>query len=68
MHEVKNVTVLFLEDSDFNNPNLTIGAGALKDEVDQVGLNVDIMIYQNVIIKNRFGKAAEYPFMPPLAP
>ncbi|MBP1015794.1 hypothetical protein J8628_02590 [Serratia fonticola] len=68
MFEVKNATVLFLEEGDFQNPNITIGDGALKDEVDRVALHADVMIYQNVMIKNRFGHAVTFPFSPPLAP
>ncbi|ATM78810.1 hypothetical protein CRN79_24585 [Serratia fonticola] len=68
MFEVKNATILFLEEGDFQNPDITIGDGALKDEVDRVALHADVMIYQNVMIKNRFGQAVKFPFSPPLAP
>ncbi|GAB2931310.1 hypothetical protein [Hafnia psychrotolerans] len=66
MYEVKNLTVLFLEDDDFQNPNVTIGSGALKENVDKASLDAEVMIYKNVIIKNRFGNAAKFPFIPSL--
>lgn len=66
MYEVKNVTVLFLDDDDFQNPNLTIGEGALKDEVDKASLHAEVIIFKNVMIKNRYGNAAKYPFTPSL--
>lgn len=66
MYELKNVTVLFLEDDDFQNPNVTIGSGALKENVDKASLDAEVMIYKNVMIKNRYGKAAKFPFTPSL--
>ncbi|MES4611391.1 hypothetical protein V2154_02215 [Ewingella sp. CoE-038-23] len=66
MYEVKNVTIIFLDDDDFKDPNLTIGSGALKAEVDKASLYAEVMIYKNVMIKNRYGKAAKFPFTPSL--
>jgi hypothetical protein len=66
MYELKNVTVLFLDDDDFQNPNVTIGSGALKENVDKASLDAEVMIYKNVMIKNRYGKAAKFPFTPSL--
>ncbi len=64
MYEVKNVTVMFLDDDDFQDQNITIGSGALKGEVDKVSLSAEVIIYKNVMIKNRFGSAAKFPFTP----
>lgn len=66
MYQVKNVTVIFLDDADFLTPNLTLDGGALKDEVDKASLYAEVMIYKNVMIKNRYGKAAKFPFTPSL--
>ncbi|WP_426817650.1 hypothetical protein ACP3TC_04865 [Winslowiella sp. 2C04] len=62
MYKVENVRVMFIDDSDIQDPAAPLGYGALKPEVDKANLEADIIIYQNKMIKNRFGNAERFPF------
>ena len=62
MYKVENVRVMFIDDSDIQDPNVSLGYGALKPEVDKANLYADIIIYQNKVIKNYFGQAEKFPF------
>ncbi len=62
MYKVEKVKVLFIDDSDIQNHNVSLGDGALKPDVDIANLDSEIIIYQNRVIKNRFGQAEKFPF------
>lgn len=62
MYKVENARVLFIDDSDIQDHNVSLGDGALKPEVDIANLDSEIIIYQNRVIKNRFGQAEKFPF------
>jgi len=57
MLEAKNIRVLFIDDSDIENPELPLGFGALSRASDEASLSADIIIYKNTVIKNRYGRA-----------
>ncbi|WP_210507430.1 hypothetical protein [Pantoea ananatis] len=57
MLEAKNVRVLFIDDSDIENPELPVGCGALTQASDEASLSADIIIYKNTVTKNRYGNA-----------
>lgn len=61
MYKVENVRIVFIDDSDIQDPNAPLGYGALKPEVDKANLEADVIIYQNKMIKNRFGQAEKFP-------
>lgn len=61
MYKIENVRVLFIDDSDIQDPDAHLGYGALKPEVDKANLEADIIIYQHRVIKNRFGQAEKFP-------
>lgn len=62
MYKVEKVKVLFIDDSDIKNHNVSLGDGALKPEVEMANLDSEIIIYQNRVIKNRFGQVEKFPF------
>ncbi|WP_410517415.1 hypothetical protein QNH99_05945 [Pantoea allii] len=62
MYKVENAKVLFIDDSDIQDSNVSLGDGALKPEVDLANLDAEIIIYQNKMIKNVYGPAEKFPF------
>ena len=62
MYKVEKAKVLFIDDSDIQDPNAPLGYGALKPDVDIANLDAEIIIYQNRMIKNVYGQAEKFPF------
>lgn len=62
MYKVEKAKVLFIDDSDIQNHDISLADGALKPDVDLANLDSEIIIYQNRIIKNVYGQVEKFPF------